>query len=73
MARGRPEGGARGGIKRLLGEARRVPGIGGQCILAIAEQEDDDETYKRRIVGGVLIAEGLHTLKQIQRLLTPKG
>ncbi len=38
----------------------------------MALPEDDDESFKRRLVGGALLAEGIHELRNIRRLLTPK-
>lgn len=73
-ARRRSSAGGGGKIEELRGETRADLGKAAACILA-ALGNDTHETepeHIRAMTGAVLMAEGLHTLKQIQRLLTPK-
>lgn len=44
-----------------------------QCLLAaMGHVPDSDEDEAKAMVGAIVLAEGLHELRLIRRLLTPK-
>ncbi len=67
-------GGERGKITELRRKARRDLGLWASCLLSMLGREDfeTDAEYVRAYTGAVLLAEALHDVRQIKRLLTPK-
>lgn len=58
----------------LLREAHRDSGIAAECLrsFVLSTGDDDDTDFARALAGAALIAEGLHELRNIRRLLTPR-
>ena len=55
-------------------DARHDLGVWAQCLLAMFgnESQDTDPEFVRAFTGATLLAEAMHDVRQIKRLLTPK-
>ena len=63
-----------GKIENLRREARHDLGKWAECLLAMLgnESQETDAEFIRAFVGAALLAETMHDVRQIKRLLTPK-
>lgn len=63
-----------GKITALRREAHGDLGVAAACLLAAfgAEDFESDAAEARAYVGAILVAEAVHELKNVRRLLTPK-
>ena len=73
-ARGIQAKGGFGKIETLRREARHDLGKWAECLLATLgnESQRTDSEFIRAFVGAALVAEMMHDVRQIKRLLTPK-